>query len=201
MEQEEQGLKVIGVGLPRTGTWSTALALSQLLHCDISRIHHGMQLNQLSSQQLDFWIQALDGQVSDEDWRVYFRSFEACLDLPAIIFYKDLIRVFPQAIVVLTVRDPDTWYKSWHASIADSLKLIENPFYKRFLDLDSRVTEFKGVTLKRATKANLPKAAHNYSESEWRELKVKNICFGLYLFARFSMTTFSKINILAKCKY
>ena len=141
-EEYSQGLKVIGVGLPRTGTWSTALALSRLLDCDISSIHHGMQLNQLSSDQIDFWIKAFDGGVTDEEWRVYFRSFRACLDLPAIVFYKDLIRVFPQAIVVFTQRDPDSWFKSWHSSIADSLRLIDSRIYRRFLDLDERVIYF-----------------------------------------------------------
>ena len=142
----EDGLRVIGVGLPRTGTWSTAMALAQLLKCEMSEIHHGMQLNELGQSQLDFWLKALDNQVTDQEWRLYFQSYRACLDLPAIIFYKDLIRVFPQAKVVMTTRDPLTWYDSWHNSIAKSLDLIQNPFYKRFLKVDAKVTPDLGVS-------------------------------------------------------
>ena len=85
-------MRVIGVGLPRTGTYSTAVALSRLLECDLNQVHHGMQLPNFTNRQLDFWIKALDGQVTDEEWRVYFRNYKACLDLPVILFYKDLIR-------------------------------------------------------------------------------------------------------------
>ena len=62
---DESGPVVIGVGLPRTGTLSTALALARLLDCDISRIHHGMQLNKLGQEQLDFWIKALESGGKD----------------------------------------------------------------------------------------------------------------------------------------
>ena len=137
---EKQQLLVIGVGLPRTGTLSTALALAKLLQCDATQIHHGMYLNTFSQDQLDFWIKALDGgEVTHQDWRDYFRHYKACLDLPAILFFKDLMEAFPKAKVILTVRDTDSWFKSWHNSIAKSLRLIENPFYKHFLKLDEKV--------------------------------------------------------------
>ena len=77
--------------------------------------------------------------MTDEEWRAYFRQYKACLDLPAILFYKDLMRVFPQAIFVLTVRDPESWFKSWRDSIAQSLQLIQHPLYKHVLDLDKKV--------------------------------------------------------------
>ena len=87
--ENRDGPVVIGVGLPRTGTMSSALALTRLLDCDMSRIHHGMQLNKLGQEQLDFWIKALEGRrVTDQEWRAYFRHYKACLDLPTILFYK-----------------------------------------------------------------------------------------------------------------
>ena len=87
---------VIGVGLPRTGTMSTALALANLLNCEMSQIQHGMLLKKLRQDQLDFWIKALDGHVTDQEWRNYFEEYKACLDLPVIMFYKDILRAFPQ---------------------------------------------------------------------------------------------------------
>ena len=56
----------------RTGTWSTAHALTTLLGCSIDKIHHGMQLR--SHSNLDFWIQALTGKVTDQEWKDFFQG-------------------------------------------------------------------------------------------------------------------------------
>ena len=50
------------------------------------------------------------------------------------------MRVFPQAVVVLTVRDPESWFKSWHDSIAQSLEIIQHPVYKHVLGHDEKVS-------------------------------------------------------------
>ena len=71
---------------------------------------------------------------------ILFQDYQACLDLPAILFYKELLRVFPHSKVILTLRDPKSWYMSWHNSIAKTLELIESAPYKWFLDLDKKVT-------------------------------------------------------------
>ena len=58
--------------ISRTGTWSTAHALTTLLGCSIDKIHHGMQLR--SHSNLDFWIQALTGKVTDQEWKDFFQG-------------------------------------------------------------------------------------------------------------------------------
>jgi hypothetical protein len=45
---------------------------------------------------------------------------QAVSDFPAAIFAEELIKAYPDAMVILSVRDEDTWYKSmmstlWHA--------------------------------------------------------------------------------------
>ena len=101
-----------------------------------------MHLKTFGEDQLDFWIKALDGKVTHQDWRDYFHryNYKACLDLPAILFFKDLMEVFPKAKFILTKRDLDSWFKSWHNSIARSLHLIENPIYQHFLNVDQKVS-------------------------------------------------------------
>ncbi len=47
------------------------------------------------------------------DWRTLFRDFEATVDAPACFYYKELMQEYPAAKVVLTLREPDPWYKSW----------------------------------------------------------------------------------------
>jgi hypothetical protein len=134
-----QEVFVIGTGLPRTGTLSTAKALSTLLNCDPDQIYHGMNISKNTPDQLAFWPRAYNGEVTDEDWRHFFQDYRGCLDLPAILFYQDLMRVFPNAKIILTLRDPDSWYHSWHNTIALSLQLVENIPYKWFIHHDEKV--------------------------------------------------------------
>jgi hypothetical protein len=37
--------------------------------------------------------------------------------------------------VVLTVRNTESWFKSWHDSLAQSLQLIHHPVYKQLMTL------------------------------------------------------------------
>ena len=60
-----------------------------------------------------------------EKWRSVFQNYGAVLDLPAILFYKELMAVFPNAKVILTLREPKSWYKSWHNSIALQLEELK----------------------------------------------------------------------------
>jgi hypothetical protein len=47
------------------------------------------------------------------DWHALFHRFEATVDMPACLYYQELLQAFPDARVVLTVRDPDPWYASF----------------------------------------------------------------------------------------
>lgn len=139
-EDTKKGLAVIGVGLPRTGTMSTAKALAYLLECPPQAIYHGMQITTHSQEQLEFWPRAYNGQIeNDAEWVEFFQHYRACLDIPAILFYKDLLRVFPKAKVLLTIRSPESWFKSWHSSIAVSLEVVEKMPYKWLVKHDQKV--------------------------------------------------------------
>ncbi len=51
------------------------------------------------------------------DWGKLFEDFEAAVDWPAARFYRELAERFPEAKVILTVRDPGGWYDSLRATI------------------------------------------------------------------------------------
>lgn len=51
-----------------------------------------------------------DGQPVD--WNEVFDGWEATVDWPAASVWRDLIAAFPQAPVLLNVRDFDGWYRS-----------------------------------------------------------------------------------------
>lgn len=51
------------------------------------------------------------------DWDRIFQGYSATQDFPACTFYQELMAKYPDAKVVLTVRDPDKWYNSALATI------------------------------------------------------------------------------------
>jgi hypothetical protein len=61
---------------------------------------------------LQAWHQFVAG-AAPMDWRTLFQEFEATVDFPACIYYRELLREFPDAKVLLTVRDPERWFDSF----------------------------------------------------------------------------------------
>lgn len=108
-------LKVIGAGFSRTGTLSMKSALEQL---GFAPCYHGAEAvlprPDYNDGHLDAWHDHYVGGMR-MDWPWLFRSFLATVDLPACLHYRELMRTFPDAKVVLTTRDPDEWFDSWQA--------------------------------------------------------------------------------------
>ncbi|KAI9204924.1 uncharacterized protein BJ171DRAFT_504095 [Polychytrium aggregatum] len=55
------------------------------------------------------WI---DAKLGKPDWDRIFDGYTATVDHPSTDFYKDLMVRYPDAKIILTVRDPEKWYKS-----------------------------------------------------------------------------------------
>ena len=114
------GFAVIGAGLPRTGTMSLRAALGKLLD---GQCYHMLNVGEKSKTTLEdaqFWNDILDGKKgSREDWVKFLegRGFRSGVDFPISMFYRELMRAFPDAKVVLTKRNPATWYTSVQGSI------------------------------------------------------------------------------------
>jgi hypothetical protein len=51
------------------------------------------------------------------DWDNVFNGYQATVDWPGCSFYKELHEKYPDAKVILTVRDPDEWYTSTYETI------------------------------------------------------------------------------------
>ena len=99
-------LKVIGAGFGRTGTESLKMALEQL---GFSKCYHAFELMQYP-EHLPEWKKLQRGEVPDYD--LLFKGFQSSADFPAALYYKEFIKRYPNAKVVLTVRDPEKWYAS-----------------------------------------------------------------------------------------
>ena len=91
----------------RTGTMTMQAALERLgYHC-----YHMKEVPR-EPGHLNAWYQFVTGQAP-MDWHTLFRKFEATVDTPGCLYYKELLQAFPDAKVVLTVREPDRWYASF----------------------------------------------------------------------------------------
>lgn len=99
-------IRVVGAGLGRTGTHSLKLALEQLLG---TPCHHMMELFG-QPEQIAGWTDAIEGRPVD--WPALLDRYGAIVDWPGASFWPELTSAFPDALVLLSVRDPEAWYKS-----------------------------------------------------------------------------------------
>jgi hypothetical protein len=103
-------MKLIGAGLPRTGTLSQKVGLEIVGH---GPCYH--MVNVLANLDLvDQWRRALEG---DGQWNDIFDGFVGTVDWPGSFFYRELIEVYPDAKVLLSVRDGDSWARSMRDTI------------------------------------------------------------------------------------
>jgi hypothetical protein len=57
------------------------------------------------------------------DWDRLFAAYKAAVEWPTVAFLPAIVQHFPEAKVVLTLRDPESWYESARATIFDALEL------------------------------------------------------------------------------
>ena len=108
-------LEVIGPGFGRTGTNSLKIALEQL---GFGPCHHMFEVRD-NPERLADWEKAARGEKVD--WDHVFRGYRSQVDWPGARYWRELVRHYPTAKVVLSVRDPDEWFDSVQATIVPFL--------------------------------------------------------------------------------
>jgi hypothetical protein len=99
-------LEVIGAGFGRTGTMSLKVALEEL---GFGPCYHMVELFE-HPEHVERWEAAVGGEPVK--WEELFQGYRATVDWPGAAFYKELSERYPEAKVILTVRDPERWYES-----------------------------------------------------------------------------------------
>lgn len=99
-------LMVIGAGFGRTGTTSLKLALETL---GFNPCYHMREVFD-NPAHIYHWHDFAFGK--SEDWEAVFASYKAAVDWPTSRFWRELAQAYPDAKVILTVRDPEAWYRS-----------------------------------------------------------------------------------------
>ena len=100
-------LKIVGAGWGRTGTTSTLAALNDL---GFGPTYTFFTIMSEKPEHFPRWQAAYAGETMD--WPTLFAGYNSVVDWPACDFYSDLLHEWPEAMVILNVRDPETWYAS-----------------------------------------------------------------------------------------
>lgn len=138
---------MVGPGLGRTGTYSLKVALERLLG---GRCHHMAEVLADRDRQLGLWTPALRGE--EVDWEAVFDGFVAQTDFPGAAFWREITGAFPDALVVLSTRPADAWYRSASATTfqldgdhgsAPFRDLWAERFGDRFDDRDAMIAAYE----------------------------------------------------------
>ncbi len=133
-------MKLIGAGMPRTGTLTQKMSLEML---GLGPCYHMVDVL-ADLEQADLWKQALAGEPN---WNEIFDGFQSTVDWPGGYFYRELADFYPEAKVLLSVRDPEAWERSmretvWAVRNGESLiRLLSsaqghiNPRWQGFLNM------------------------------------------------------------------
>lgn len=104
-------IKIIGAGLPRTGTNTLKQSLETLGYV---KTYHMKELL-VNPEDLHHWLSLERGE--SPDWDTLYDGFQATVDFPAYPWYKEHMERYPDAKVIMTVRPFEGWYKSVYSTI------------------------------------------------------------------------------------
>jgi hypothetical protein len=162
-------MKLIGAGLPRTGTLSQKVALEILGY---GPCYH--MVNVLANLDLvEQWRRALEG---DAQWSEMFDGFESAVDWPASFFYRELFEVSPGAKVLLSVREGESWARSmrdtiWGVIYGDILlrhlsdaRCVVDPKWRGYTNLMDAMWQRLGLSGQDVTPEQMISGMERYNE-------------------------------------
>lgn len=132
-------LQVIGAGFGRTGTLSMQRALDDLGFGPTYHMNDVFRNPSHVQRWLDY------GETGTADWNSLFGKYRATVDFPACCAWQELYEQYPEAKVVLTVRDPASWWESTSTVLYPTRTLYPGwltravPFTQRWLNMVDRL--------------------------------------------------------------
>ena len=145
-------MKLIGAGLPRTATTTQMIALEMLgLPC-----YHMRDMMMDRANAVPQWRAALEG---NGPWDELFEGKESVVDWPGSYHWRELMDVYPDAKILLSVRSPESWVESMSNTISqvfggDTLmyhlaraQYQVDPDFAGWIDVMSDMWDASGVTV------------------------------------------------------
>ncbi|KAF2084896.1 hypothetical protein K490DRAFT_48111 [Saccharata proteae CBS 121410] len=141
-------MKVLCLGMPRTGTSSLRDALAMLGY----QPHHFREMMLEWEREIPLWSEALEAKYygkckpyGREEFDKLLGEYDCVEDNPSVLFAEDLIKAYPEAKVILTNRDVDKWAVSMKNTIfktrdsihndPDTVKAVFNNHYKKIREM------------------------------------------------------------------
>ncbi|MFI9808920.1 sulfotransferase family protein [Streptomyces sp. NPDC052301] len=116
-------LKLINAGLGRTGTTSLQVALDRL---GLGPCFHMFDIVG-DERRLEQWEKIVCAG-EQPDWAAMFDGYTSAVDGPCAVYYEQISKAFPEARVILTVRDAERWYRSTYDTLYQfALRSKEHP--------------------------------------------------------------------------
>ncbi|KAF9893402.1 hypothetical protein FE257_011834 [Aspergillus nanangensis] len=115
--------RIIGAGLPRTGTTSLAAALDRLRYGPVIHAHKEDEskpyANLLAAKRKYPDADAVElEKLTEVSLESLVSPFNVTLDSPPADFYAELADLYPHSLVILTVRDTEEqWWASWYSTL------------------------------------------------------------------------------------
>ncbi|MEU6073932.1 sulfotransferase family protein [Micromonospora sp. NPDC047074] len=110
-------MQIISIGFLRTGTTSMKLALEEL---GFGPCYHLKELVNEPSRAAE-WLTVAEDPAS-ADWKQLYADYNSAVGTPTTTFWRYVIEAFPDAKVIVTVRDPNEWYDSATRTIGEALE-------------------------------------------------------------------------------
>lgn len=107
-------VSIIGASYGRTGTSSFQRAMEIL---GFGKCYH--MRDAINNGHAEQWIE-LSGSRDPTLIRNLMdkNGYRSTCDMPSSIYWKEQLKAYPDAVVILTVRDAEKWYKSWMETVA-----------------------------------------------------------------------------------
>ncbi len=115
------GLSVIGAGFGRTGTESLKKALEIL---GFGPCYHMFEVLPYQDR-VDMWAGIAQGDRPD--WDRAFEGYNSTVDWPGAHYWRELADHHPDAKIILSVRDPASWFKSFSQTILPVMRHSREP--------------------------------------------------------------------------
>jgi hypothetical protein len=103
------------------------------------------------------WNEAI--ATGSTDWQALFDGYVAAVDWPVVAFWRELADAYPDATILFSVRDSESWWKSCDRTILEIFRrdpvpgteawlgmatsLLERRFTERFLNRDDAVAAYE----------------------------------------------------------
>ncbi|KAI9768624.1 MAG: hypothetical protein M1840_004821 [Geoglossum simile] len=129
-------MRLLCLGLGRTGTASLGKALETLNYKKI----YALETLMVSPRDVELWERAMDakfygkGVFGREEWDLLFGGCEVVKSLPASLFAAEIIAAYPEARVILTTRDANSWYESYRQTVWR--RFVQDPVLRIFSYID-----------------------------------------------------------------